>query len=143
MKEQEAVRQKKLEEENKRLAGAGIQKQVGAEWVMDQFGESFCRLKVIFGDSAYGRAGLPDWVPNTFGWILQTVLAPVGVEGFCVLPKRWIVERPLHGWPAIGDTVKITKKLLSPASQSPISQLSVSCQKDWPRLNNEFHKKTF
>jgi putative transposase len=72
---------------------AGIQDQVGAEWMMDQLGERFCRLKVIFGDSAYGRAGLPDWVHNTFGWILQTVLRPVGVQGFVVLPKRWIVER--------------------------------------------------
>jgi len=30
---------------------------------------------------------------DTFGWILQTVLRPVGVKGFVVLPKRWIVER--------------------------------------------------
>jgi hypothetical protein len=28
-----------------------------------------------------------------FGWVLQTVLRPVGVQGFVVLPKRWIVER--------------------------------------------------
>ena len=55
--------------------------------------EKFRRLKVIFGDSAYGRCGLPDWVAGTFGWILQTILRPVGVRGFVVLPKRWIVER--------------------------------------------------
>jgi putative transposase len=72
---------------------AGIQDQVGAEWVMDQLGDRFRRLKVIFGDSAYGRSGLPDWVQQTFGWVLQTVLRPVGVRGFIVLPKRWIVER--------------------------------------------------
>ncbi len=29
----------------------------------------------------------------TFGWVLQTVLRPVGIRGFVVLPKRWIVER--------------------------------------------------
>lgn len=51
------------------------------------------RLKVIFADSAYGRSGLPDWVQATWGWILQTVLRPVGVKGFVILPKRWIVER--------------------------------------------------
>jgi putative transposase len=28
-----------------------------------------------------------------FGWILQTVLRPVGVKEFVILPKRWIVER--------------------------------------------------
>ena len=29
----------------------------------------------------------------TFGWILQTILRPVGLKRFVVLPKRWIVER--------------------------------------------------
>ena len=51
------------------------------------------RLKVLFADSAYGRNGLPQWVRETFGWVLQTVLRPVGMKGFVVLPKRWIVER--------------------------------------------------
>ena len=30
---------------------------------------------------------------ETFGWVLQTVLRPVAVKGFVVLPKRWIIER--------------------------------------------------
>ena len=72
---------------------AGVQDQHGAEWVMDKLAEQYRRLKVIFGDSAYGRSGLPDWVKETFGWVLQTVLRPVGIKGFVVLPKRWIVER--------------------------------------------------
>jgi len=72
---------------------ADWQDQDGAEWVMDKLGEQFKRIKVIFGDFAYGRGGLPDWVKETFGWILQTVLRPVGRQGFVVLPKRWIVER--------------------------------------------------
>jgi putative transposase len=72
---------------------ATCQDQCGAEWVMDVLAEKFRRLKVIFGDSAYGRSRLPDWVRQTFGWIVQTVLRPVNVKGFVVLPKRWIVER--------------------------------------------------
>jgi putative transposase len=72
----------------------------GAHW-QDQDGGHFVihslrhldRLKVIFGDAAYGRDGLPDWVKATFGWILQTVLRPLKAKGFVVLPKRWIVER--------------------------------------------------
>ena len=51
------------------------------------------RLKVIFADSAYGRNELPEWVRETFGWLLQTILRPVNAKGFVVLPKRWIVER--------------------------------------------------
>lgn len=72
---------------------AGWQDQHGAEWVMDKLAEQFRRLKVVFGDSAYGRSGLPQWVNETFGWVLQTILRPVHVTGFVVLPKRWIVER--------------------------------------------------
>ena len=65
----------------------------GAALLISQLKRPFKRLLVIFADSAYGRVGLPAWVKSTYGWILQTVLRPVGVKGFVVLPKRWIVER--------------------------------------------------
>lgn len=72
---------------------ADVQDQDGARQLLDQVRHGFGRLKVIFADAAYARSGLPDWVQATFGWILQTVLRPVGIKGFVVLPKRWIVER--------------------------------------------------
>jgi putative transposase len=72
---------------------ADLQDQDGARLLLDLVRHGFGRLKVIFADAAYARSGLPDWVQVTFGWILQTVLRPVGVRGFVVLPKRWIVER--------------------------------------------------
>lgn len=72
---------------------ADCQDQDGAKGVLNKLGAQFCRIKVVFGDGAYGRQQLPDWVQRTFGWVLQTVLKPVGVKGFVVLPKRWIVER--------------------------------------------------
>ncbi len=65
----------------------------GARFLPMRLLGKFNRIKVIFGGSAYGRDGLPEWVKETFGWILQTVLRPEGVNGFVVLPKRWIVER--------------------------------------------------
>ncbi|MEQ8667554.1 MAG: IS5 family transposase [Pirellulales bacterium] len=72
--------------------GAYWQDQEGAHFVICAL-RRLGRLKVIFGDAAYGREGLPQWVKETFGWILQTVLRPVEAKGFVVLPKRWIVER--------------------------------------------------
>ncbi len=36
---------------------------------------------------------LPDWVQETLGGIWQTVLRPVGVKEFVILPKRWVVQR--------------------------------------------------
>lgn len=75
------------------IHSADWQDQDGAVWVINKLSEKFRRLRVIFGDSAYGRNNLPHWVRDAFGWVLQTVLRPVGVKGFIVLPKRWIVER--------------------------------------------------
>lgn len=75
------------------IHSADWQDQDGAVWVINKLSEKFRRLKVIFGDSAYGRNNLPQWVKDAFGWVLQTVLRPVGVKDFVILPKRWIVER--------------------------------------------------
>lgn len=72
---------------------ASIQDQDGDKLLLERLADRFRRLKVIFADAAYGRDGLPGWVKSTYKWILQTVLRPVGVRGFVVLPKRWIVER--------------------------------------------------
>ena len=72
---------------------ADVQDQDGARLLLAQMRQGFGRLKVLFADSAYARSGLPDWVRAVFGWILQPVLRPVGVRGFVVLPKRWIVKR--------------------------------------------------
>lgn len=72
---------------------ASWQDQDGACFLLMKLKRTCPRLKVLFADSAYGRSGLPAWVQATFGWFLQTVLRPVGIKGFVVLPKRWIVER--------------------------------------------------
>jgi putative transposase len=72
---------------------AGLSDYDGACFVLMRLKERFSRLKVIWGDGAYGRNALPAWVKSTFGWLLQTILRPVNVKGFVVLPKRWIVER--------------------------------------------------
>lgn len=73
--------------------GAYWQDHDGACFVLVRMKQVLTRLKVVFGDSAYGRNELPAWVKETFGWTLQTVLRPADVKGFVVLPKRWIVER--------------------------------------------------
>lgn len=72
--------------------GAYWQDHDGACFVLNRLRE-FGRLRILFADSAYGRNGLPGWVKETFGWVVQTVLRPVQAKGFVVLPKRWIVER--------------------------------------------------
>jgi putative transposase len=73
--------------------GCSWQDQDGAVLVLDKLSECFRRIKVVFADSAYKRDGLPQWVRNVYGYVLQCVLRPVNTKGFVVLPKRWIVER--------------------------------------------------
>ena len=73
--------------------GADLQDYEAGHFVLHRIREIFRRLKVVFADSAYGKCGLPDWVKDTCGVIVQTVLRPYKAKGFVVLPKRWIVER--------------------------------------------------
>lgn len=75
---------------------AALQDQDGARLVLGKLakvGSALRRLRVIWADSAYGRGGLPEWVRATHGWLLTTILRPVGAVGFVLLPKRWVVER--------------------------------------------------
>lgn len=75
------------------VTGAYWQDYDGACFLLTRLQRVCSRLKVVFADSAYGRNQLPVWVQATFGWVLQTVLRPVGAKGFVILPKRWVVER--------------------------------------------------
>ena len=55
----------------------------------------WCRLKLIWADSAYRH--MTETVRKHFGWRLDIVQRPEGVKGFQVLPHRWVVERTF-GW---------------------------------------------
>jgi len=66
---------------------ADIQDQEGAKLTIEKLDGRFKRLKKIFGDSAYKRSGLPDWVAEKFGWELEVISRPVGTEGFCGLTE--------------------------------------------------------
>lgn len=58
--------------------------------------ELFIRIhtvKKIWADSAYSGVELLDWVLHEFNCILEVVRRKKNVQGFHVLPHRWIVER--------------------------------------------------
>lgn len=64
------------------VQGAELPDHGGAAFVIARLQTACTRLKGIFADSAYGRAGWPEWVQKTFGWTLRTVLRPVRAAGF-------------------------------------------------------------
>jgi putative transposase len=71
---------------------ADVQDRDGARIVLKRAKAKFPSLQLIWADGGYAGT-LIDWVKTTCGWVLQTVLRPVGVKGFIVLPRRWVVER--------------------------------------------------
>jgi putative transposase len=70
---------------------ADVQDRDAAKTLLRKVRGRLPRLLVVWADGAY--PAIADWVKSVCGWLLSTILRPVGVRGFVVLPKRWIVER--------------------------------------------------
>ena len=54
----------------------------------------FHRLRLIWGDRAYGGDMLLEWVLEQFHCMLEVLERPRG-HGFRVVPRAWVVERTL------------------------------------------------
>ena len=78
------------------VTAASVQDRDGAKAVLLNVRGLLPRLRVIFADGGYAGQ-LIGWAKRTCGWLLRTVLRPVGAKGFVILPKRWVVERTF-GW---------------------------------------------
>ena len=74
---------------------ADVQDRDGARTLLQSVHRLLPRLEVIWADGAY--AAIIGWTQATLGWLLTTVLRPVGAKGYVHLPHRWIVERTF-GW---------------------------------------------
>src|SRR5262249_16441307 len=73
---------------------ADVQDRDGAKTLLKRL-PALPRLRGIWADGAY--PAIIAWVQKTFGWLLTTILRPVGVKVYVHLPGRWIVERTF-GW---------------------------------------------
>ena len=52
------------------------------------------RLEVVWGDGKYHNHQLNEWLAKFDpAWRLEIVSRPPGVQGFTLLPKRWVAER--------------------------------------------------
>jgi putative transposase len=74
---------------------ADVQDRDGAKTLLQGVHRLLPRLQVIWADGAY--ASIIGWTQATLGWLLTTILRPVGAQGYVHLPHRWIVERTF-GW---------------------------------------------
>ena len=73
------------------ITPADVQDRDAAKTLLTKAKDRLPRLPIVWADGAY--ASVIGWAKETCQWIVQTILRPVGVKGFVLLPKRWIVER--------------------------------------------------
>ena len=60
--------------------------------VLTKLKDRFHRLQLIWADGGYGGR-LIDWTLQFGDWVLEIVKRDDDVQGFKVLPHRWVVER--------------------------------------------------
>ena len=78
---------------------ADIQDRDGAKLLLGRLGETWKRLRLIWGDGGYSGQ-LINWVRslrNRNCVRLEIVQRSDDLKGFKVLPRRWVVERTF-GW---------------------------------------------
>jgi putative transposase len=71
---------------------ANVQDRDGAKLVLERAKSKCPRLALIWADGGYAGQ-LIDWVKTTCQWVLQIVKRSDDLQGFVVLPRRWVVER--------------------------------------------------
>ena len=75
---------------------ASVQDRDGAKALVKKIRFNCPRLKKVWADGGYGGK-LKEWIEDFAGWDLEIVKRSDTMQGFEVLPKRWIVERTF-GW---------------------------------------------
>jgi len=73
------------------VLSADVQDRDAAKPLLQKVRGKLPRLQVIWADGAY--AAIASWVASNCHWVLTTILKPLHLHSFVVLPKRWIVER--------------------------------------------------
>lgn len=77
---------------------ANTGERAGALQVLAGLGQRFERLKMILADQGFDGAEFLTTVKECFALTVVVVCQVLGVKGFQVVPKRWIVERTFGWW---------------------------------------------
>jgi transposase len=79
---------------------ASIQDRAGAKLVLSWIDQQYPSIGLIWVDGGYVNVvddSLIDWADHQLGVRLEVVKRSDDIEGFQILPRRWVVERTL-GW---------------------------------------------
>ena len=80
------------------LTSANVGERAGALVLFGALGQRFTRLKTILADQGFDGVDFLAKVKATYQLTVDVVCGVLGVKGFQVLPKRWIVERTFGWW---------------------------------------------
>ena len=74
------------------LTSANVGERAGALVLFGALGQRFTRLKTILADQGFDGVDFLAKVKAAYQLTIDVVCGVLGVKGFQVLPKRWIVE---------------------------------------------------
>jgi putative transposase len=76
------------------VTAASVSDPAGARLLFARLGGACKKLRLLWVDGGY-RGQLVAWVSQHLRFVLRVTLRPEGVQGFVLLPRRWVVERTL------------------------------------------------
>ena len=79
------------------IVAANVGERAGAEKLFHQMDDKYPRLKKVLADQGFDGKKYVRSIELLFGFVFEIVNKVLGVGGFQVQPKRWIVERTF-GW---------------------------------------------
>lgn len=79
------------------IVAANVGERAGAEKLFHQTRGKYPRLEKVLADQGFNGEKYVSGIEQLFGFVFEIVNKVLGVGGFQVQPKRWIVERTF-GW---------------------------------------------
>lgn len=74
------------------ITQGNIGERAGAKLTNEKLGNRFARLTKILADQGFDGVEFIAQITEGFNIILEVVAQVLGIKGFQVIPKRWIVE---------------------------------------------------
>jgi putative transposase len=72
---------------------ANVPEREGAEWLLTSLGTRFPRLKLVWVDGGFSGKDFIQRIQDKCHLSIEVVKRSDDMQGFVLLPRRWVVER--------------------------------------------------